>query len=310
MGAGRTARIGVVAGLICLLALAWIPSAGAAKRLRVKCTSGSLFGPEHTVVTLPGPLEPAIAGSFAVLRRATGPEDQLPQLNPVEEELRSELAGYYPESVRQLLRFPDGRRYFLVVGLPQIVAVPPAACLPAQLRARRRSLVEQQQARAKVPVYCVATVGEASSFSLISLFQGGACHSFKGIYRAEGPAANAFSTSLVVEIVPDGVAAVRLGYRDGMAITATVSEDVYAYTPPRDLVRHAESVLARSFASPPSKHLSKSQRKRRERRLIRLIERTFAQLVPAKVQWLGPSGQVLRTMTPSGASSAPAILNG
>src|SRR5205823_3506196 len=113
---------------------------------------------ERAPAQLPGSVEPAIASGFGVLRRASNAGDQPPPLNPLAEEVGYRLAGYYPGQVRQLFSLPDGRRFFLVVGLPRVFAIPPARCLPRQLRSQRNQLVEEELKRAREPIYCIAAV--------------------------------------------------------------------------------------------------------------------------------------------------------
>jgi len=106
---------------------------------------------------LPGSVDPSIAASFGVLRRASTAGDEPPPLNPLAEEVGDRLAGYYP-GVRQLFQFPGGRRFFLVVGLPRLLPIPPAQCLPSQLRSRRKQPVEDELKRAQEPLYCIVGV--------------------------------------------------------------------------------------------------------------------------------------------------------
>jgi hypothetical protein len=244
-------------------------------------------------VTLPDPLDPAIVGNFAVLRRASGPQDQVPPVNSLAEQVGIYLSGYYPGFVRQLFQLPDGRRLFLISGLPRLIPVPATRCLARTLRPRRNQLVEQQVRRGTEPVYCLAVIGgRPSSFSGEP-----GCRRFADVYTGANLLASDTSTSPVVELAPDGVASVRLSYRDGTTITAQVLESAYMFTPPQAPIRRANVTLERVVrVLAPAKGPRPSRG--RQRSALELVQRTLAALAPVQVQWLAADGRLLRTVTP------------
>lgn len=307
MGARPIARTAALTAAFALLAHA--PVAGARGASSPPGCAGGLAGAidaEESVPALSTPVDPAATASFSVLRRPLGPQDALPPLNPLEEDVHGELAGYYPETIRQLLALPDGKRFFVIVGLPHVISLPPARCLPPQLRKQRKAILEQQLVKARQPAYCVVTVGGPASPFLDKLFEGDSCLPLQSVYEAAGIVSKAFSSSAVVDLVPDGVASVRLIYRDGISLTAAVSEDAYQYTPPPKLVERAKRLLIEEVKG-TRKHPNKAQR-RRERAHRRALKRAVAALAPTQVLWLDAAGQALRTIDPKGSPGAGGLL--
>jgi hypothetical protein len=256
------------------------------------CRTGSITREaEPEPMALSGAPEPAALSMFGVLRRAAGPADQLPPLSRIGFEVDSELSSYYPGDIRQLVRLPNGSRYFVIPGFKRVPQLPPERCLPKQLRHLRRPEPE--------PVYCVAGVGPGVELS------GTSCQTLAEI-ETGGDLAEAyfFSTPFQVDLVPDGVATVRLAYRGGTVITAPVSENAFMFTPPRGPIERAKAKLkrlGRTFeleGKHESKHLTRRQQRRRARVAIGLLDRVLAELPPKQVQWLDAGGHVLRSFTP------------
>jgi hypothetical protein len=308
MGVGRMSRITAVCLAVgAVVAVESAPGVAARKRAATSssCNPSQTIlgaespGPEVGAPTaLSGGMDPAILGRFAVLRRAAGPADQLPLLNPIDFQLDIELGSYYPAYIRQLAQLPDGSRVFLVPGFRRAAAVPAARCLPKQLRSQRKKLVEQQLKRATEPVYCVGEIGPRSR----PLANAG-CRPFADIETGAALAATRFSGFPVTDIVPDGVARVRLIYSDGNAVAAPVSENAYTFTPPRASVGRVKALLGRLMQGIHRGHLTKRQRQRQEEALFKLILHALRRLSPTRVQWLDGGGNVLRSFTPRRASS-------
>jgi hypothetical protein len=317
MGGATQRGIAVAPIVLALLAgLAAIPAAGrAAILLRPPapparaCETFSLGSEESAPQALAGPLEAGLLASYAVLRRAAVAADQPPQLNSLELQLGYELSAYYPAYTRQLLVSTDGRRFLLFVGLPRVPAVPPARCLPRRLRAQRPRLVAEQLQHAREVVFCIAAVGR--SRGLLG-GAGAGCLPFASVADGEEVIADGFSTRAVVELVPDGVATVRLHYRDGGVITAAVSEGAYAYLPPQGPVRMLHNALRN--AGPAHElgrtHLGARERRSYENALSRLIRRARLAATPTAIEWLGGEGGLLRTIVPhtSARGIAPASI--
>jgi hypothetical protein len=296
MSANRIHRIAVVCLLMGAIGSVLAASATAKQRTTspAVCRSGSLSQErEAEPVELAGAPEPAVLGRFGVLRRAAGPADQLPPLSRIGVEVDSELSGYYPGYIRQLVQLPDGSRYFLIPGFKRVPDLPPEQCLPKQLRHGGQPKSE--------PVYCVVGTGPN-----VSALSGLGCQTLAEIETGGDLADPYTSSSLVVDLVPDGVATVRVVYRGGIVITAPVSENAFSFTPPRAPIEHAKAAfkrLERTFelgGKHKSRHkrLTKRQRQRRVQAAIKLLTRVLSQIPPKQIQWLDAGGSVLRSFTP------------
>ncbi len=296
MSANRLYRIAVV----CLLAGAIgsvLAASATAKQGAAKPSSCSGILPlepesEPEPVELAGPLEPAVLGEFGVLRRAAVPADQLPPLNRIGSRVGSELSSYYPGYIRQLVRLANGSRYFLIPGFKRVPKLPPARCLPKQLRHLRQPKPE--------PVYCIAGIGPT-----VRPLAGISCQTLAEIETGGDLAEPYFSSSFQVDLVPDGVATVRLVYRGGTVIAAPVSENAFVFTPPRGLIERAKAAfkrLERVFENERThrhRHLTKRQRQRAVGVVIKALDHVLSQLPPKQVQWLDAGGRVLRSFTPN-----------
>ncbi len=257
--------------------------------------SGIVHEFESEPKELPGAPEPAALGRFGVLRRAAVPADQLPPLNQLGPRLGFELNSYYSGYIRQLLELPNGVRYFLIPGIKRVPHLPPAQCLPARLRHLRQPKPET--------VYCVASIG-----SNVHQLSSAGCQTLAEIETGGDLADPYFSGSFQVDLVPDGVATVRLVYRGGAAITAPVSENAFTFTPPQTPIARARAALKRlerAFERElkykhkhTAAHPTKRQLQRRERVASKLLERVLSELPPKQVQWLDAGGNVLRSFTP------------
>jgi hypothetical protein len=297
---------------MCLLAGAFasvLVSAATAKQRTTtspECRSSGIAEElELEPVELAGAPEPAALSRFGALRRPAGPADQLPPLNRIGSRLGLELASYYPAYIRQLVKVPNGSRYFLIPGLKRVPDLPPAQCLPKQLRHLRQPQPE--------PVYCVAGVG--SDVRQLPRF---GCQTLAEIETGGDLAEPYYSSSFQVDLVPDGVTTVRLVYRGGTVITAPVSENAFMFTPPRPPIARARAALKRlerTFeleGGHKSKHrrLTKRQRQRRARAAIKLLDRVLGELPPKQVQWLDAGGHVLRSFRPHRDRSGFLVITG
>lgn len=225
------------------------------------------------------------------MRRAAVPADQLPPLNRIGSSVSSELSSYYPGYIRQLVRLADGSRYFLIPGFKRAPDLPPARCLPKQLRHLPQPKPEL--------VYCVAGVGPT-----VRPITGVNCQTLAEIEAGTDLAEPYFSSSFQVDLVPDGVATVRLVYRGGTVITAPVSENAFAFTPPPGLIERAKAAfkrLERAFENERThrhKHLTKRQRRHAVGVVIKALDHVVSKLPPTQVQWLDAGGHVLRSFKP------------
>lgn len=241
-------------------------------------------------------LEAPVLSTFAVFRRAALPSDQIPALSPVGENLDSELASYYPAYVRELKALPSGERYYVVPGFRRLQDVPPARCLPPNLRAERPKLVEEAHKAASELVYCIAQVGGSNG-----LGGGGGCESFAEVEKSSRVFAGGLLRSSIMELVPDGVASVRITYAHLVPMLAPVSENAYLVTVPKSATTNAERFLARILKSEPKgKHLTKKQKAKQEAKALNTFINALAQVAlasaPEKLEWLDSSGAVMRTI--------------
>jgi hypothetical protein len=255
--------------------------------------SGIVHEFESEPKELPGAPEPAALGRFGVLRRAAVLADQLPPLNQLGPRLGFELNSYYSGYIRQLLELPNGSRYFLIPGIKRVPDLPPERCLPTRLRHLRQPKAET--------VYCVSGIG-----SNVRQLPSAGCQTLAEIETGGDLADPYFSSSFQVDLVPDGVATVRLTYRDGATITAPVSENAFTFTPPRPPVARAKAALKRLDrvfelevkSRHTLTHHAKRQLQRYERVASKLLQRALSELPPKQVQWLDANGHVLRSFTP------------
>jgi hypothetical protein len=257
---------------------------------RPSCVSFEFRSTGPTAET--GALDPTVTSMFAVLRRPVGVNDQLPPLNPLSEDLGYQLRSYFPASIRQIASDPEGERYFLIAGFERGFHIPPARCLPKQARRHRAQLVAEQRKRESQPVYCIEDIGPHRP-----QYGGASCQPFASIQTGGSLIATAQSTSDVIELVPDGVATVRLRYRSGTVITASVANNAFDFTPPQRPIKEAGARVRRLFQTFSRTHTHLDQ-SRAERLLVKRLREAFSQLTPATVEWLGVSGQPIRSFQP------------
>jgi hypothetical protein len=108
--------------------------------------------------------------------------------------------------------------------------------------------------------------------------------------------ATAESTSDVLELAPDGVATVRLLYRNGSVVVAPVVNNVFSFTPPERLIKEAKVGVQRF-----ERELRKEPRSRRPhalRRLAKLFREALDGVRPQTVEWLAANGQPVRIFRP------------
>jgi hypothetical protein len=120
------------------------------------------------------------------------------------------------------------------------------------------------------------------------------------------------SNSDVVELVPDGVATVRLDYLERNVVTATVTSNAFSFTPPQRLVKDVQRRLR-----PLRRELIQELRKQRHhphatpvrRGIVRRERAIRDELRPRSVEWIGANGQIVRSFQPQGESSGGGALS-
>jgi len=249
---------------------------------------------------LSAPLSATILSRFAVFRRSALPSDELSGLGSggggLARELGAvyELSGYYPAYVRRLMRAADGRRYFAIPAYGRSEPVVPARCLPGGPRERRK-LVERQRRLLTEPVDCIVEDGGDET----SAPQG--CETFAAI--DEGGRvfqADALTNEPVVELAPDGVASARVVYREARAITVSVSDNAFSFTPPPPTPRVAAE-LRRLRPAISANHSTAAQR-----RLTLQWDHIVRESDPTKLEWLDTAGRVIRAINAPAAGRAAA----
>ncbi len=270
------------------IAIAALPAAAAATKH--PCTESSVgLGPQAPNAET-APLEASVTAMFAFLRRPAGPEDALPSLNPFDQDIGFQLRAYFPGEIRQIARDPDGERYFEIPGFERGITLPPARCLPAPLRQRRAQIVEELHKREAQPVYCIDELGPKRP-----RYPEGRCSAFADVQTGASLIATAQSTTEVIEVAPDGVATVRLRYRNGDVITAPVAGNVFDFTPPQRPIKKLEA-LRRRFG----REIRKGRvHGRALEPLARRLETARARLVPQTVEWFAGDGQQVRVLHPA-----------
>jgi hypothetical protein len=307
---GLATVLGACAALSATAAATGVVAAAPAARTAAaqSCTEPEIPGGPPTA--LPGTVDAATVEGFAVLRRDQQPSDLPPPLNPLAEQVEPTLASYYPVELRRIVALPDGRQYFLITGFLRAVAPTSVACLPPGAPPALRRLVEAEAQRVKLPVYCVGVVGEQRRSIPILLTEagGGECEPFASIREGARVLETDSSTVPVADIVPDGVASVRLGYRDRIQITAAVHENGYVFTPPRVLVARWRRLLEH----PPvkvgallRKHLSRARRHHEEHVLEAFYLRAARLIAPTRIEWLAADGSVVRLIQPHPSATVP-----
>ncbi len=247
------------------------------------------------------PLDAAILSSFTIFRRPPLASDEPPGLNLTAGGLGRELykayklSSYYPAYIRQLTRLPDGRRYFVIPAYGRPEAVVPAHCLAGGARARR-ALVEEQHRRLVEPVDCMIETGGGENAPP----QG--CEPFAAIDEGDRVfQSDALTREPTVELVPDGVASVRIDYRETPAIGVAVSENAFLLTPPPPTPR-VETELKRLERLKPAivtTHPTTAQR----RRITLQWDKTVEETEPTRIEWLDSAGRLVRALSPPTAES-------
>jgi hypothetical protein len=204
--------------------------------------------------------------------------------------------------VSQLTRLPGGRCYFVIPAFGRPETVPPAHC--PSVGVRRRELVEQQHRRLVEPVYCIIEVGSGGNAPgcepFAAIDEGERVFRSSGVFRSS----HYFTGEQTVELVPDGIASVRIAYRATAPIVVPVSENALLFTPPPPPPR-LEADLKRLEPRLVDKHLTKAQR----RSITMRWDKTVAETYPTKIEWLDDGGGLVRAISApiAGSNSATSV---
>jgi hypothetical protein len=288
----------LAAGIALLLGLTASPAAAATARSAAACRSPAfrtLLGDDAEPVEISGALDPSVIAQYGVLRRAATAADALPPLNRFGSEVEGEIGSYYPSYIRRLAVLPTGTRYFLVSGLPKLVTLPPARCLPKVERAKLPKIVALEHRLAAEPVYCIGTVGTlGSEHGEVN------CARYSAVSTGAGLAESEYAEGPHLELVPDGVASVRLTFHGSPPLVAAVSENAYMFTTPGSSIGLLSARLRKD-----EKKLIKHERhpdKKELRAALKLIQDLGKERIP-KVEWLGAEGKTIKAFTPRAEES-------
>jgi hypothetical protein len=260
----------------------------------------NLLGPRRPLPkALSTPLAPTTLSSFAIFRRPPLPSDEPSGLNLAAGGLGRELykayelSSYYPAYVRQLTSLPDGRRYFVIPAYGRSEAVVPAHCLAGGERARR-ALIEEQHQRQVESVDCIIEMGGGENAPPQGCEPFAATDEGDRVFQSD-----ALTKEPTVELVPDGVASVRIAYRETPEITVPVSENAFMFTPPLPTPR----VAAELKRLEPRIVATRSTTARR-RRVTLQWDKAVDETDPTRIEWLDNAGGLIRTINPPTAASS------
>lgn len=238
---------------------------------------------------LPGALEAGVLTSFSVFARPQNASDQLPPVNTAGVSLEFRMASYYPGEIRQLFALPNGHRFLAIPGFLRTFEVPPAICLPKAVRKHRAQLVEEEARLRTAPAYCIVELGSKR------IFGGGECTPFSEAARSRGVfAAGPTGSETVVEMVPNGISAVRVVYPHGPPVLAAVHENAYLLNVPAGILRELHKLERRLSRVHFPKHPSKAQQRALDRTLSKLFHLIAARTEPLRVEWLAADGSTVK----------------
>jgi hypothetical protein len=178
-------------------------------------------------------------------------------------------------------------------GRPE--AIPPAHCFPT---GKRHELVKQKHRRLIEPVYCIiemvgngnASVPGCEPFAQVN-------ESFRAFHVSDF-----LGGEPTIELVPDGVASVRIAYRATAPIVAHVSENAFVLIPPptphTQLDTRLRGLLHRLF----DKHLTRAQ----QLRITIEYDRAYRGTYPIGIEWLNSTGGLMRALSLPTAESSSA----
>jgi len=289
-GVRAVSRLGRKASVVALVVagvlVAVSSSAGAGGRgsrsggLPAACAS--LDAPTPPARAVPG--SAVTNGPYAIFRRPPVPGDAL---SADAADQVDTLASYDPTATR--LIFTTGvARVYLVRGHYQRLVVP-GACLSRLPRADARTLRLLERELAGQAAVCFnldQTVDQSTSMACVPPAAGTG-----GYALATVPGLRDLRSSLIVGLVPDGVARVDVRYRTAGTVHGTVRSNVVAYRPPAALSR---GLLERDLRGPP-------------RVVLRRLRRLILDQIPTQITWRDVREQVLRTFTPPPALLREAI---
>ncbi len=235
------------------------------------------------------PLESGIAAHFAVFRRGPLGRDNPRDVDAASGALSHilgkyyELASYYSAYVRRLTASRGGPN-FVVPAFARPELVPPARCLPTGVHAVR---VEQQRRRAAEPVFCTI---EASGSRTRPL----GCEPFAQVDASLRAfhASDLLGREPIIEMVPDGVAWVRVTYGGTSPLTVPVVENAFEFTPPPAPHDQLTAYLRVLLPKLSGEGVTSAGRLA----ATKAWNRAFVGTYPIRIEWLDGSRKVIRSI--------------
>jgi hypothetical protein len=222
------------------------------------------------------------------------PSDKVPSADGLGRELYKdyELSSYHPAYVRQPTGLPGNRRYFVIPAFGRPEATPPSHCFPT---GERRELVEQERRRLVEPVFCIIEVGTNRNAPVPG------CEPFAQVDESFGAfhVSDFLGGEPTMELVPDGVASVRIIYQGTAPIVAHVSENAFVLTPPPTPNTRLDTGLRRLLRRLFGKRLTKAERLR----ITIKYNNAFTGTYPTRIEWLNSAGGLVRALGPPTAES-------
>jgi hypothetical protein len=143
-------------------------------------------------------------------------------------------------------------------------------------------------------VYCIEDVAAAQGH-----YGASGCQPFAAVQSGARLIAQDESSTDVVELVPDGVAAVRLHYLQGNAVTSAVAGNAFTFIPPQRPLKEAQLTLRHLRRQIVGRFgAGRGHRFHLLRRFVKLAREIRKRLQPQTVEWIDPGGQVIRSFTP------------
>jgi hypothetical protein len=276
------------------VALALCPHAGAATSPAACFFANNRIGEPAQIAT---PVPDAVVADFAALRRPAAAGDALPPLNLAADELTGTLATYYPAAIRLLLE-EAGVRYFLVTGYEREPTLVPACLSPSELHERAR-LVQLAHERATTPTYCIVELGASGETpDRTPCQQLPEIESTSPLFEPLGER----GPRPLAQLVPDGVAAVRVDFAAHAPAVIAVREDLLLYDAPNPFVK-VIALLEREARR--HSHAGPAEQRRIARRLLPRVRRLLAEAEPTRLEWLDASGTAVRTIVAPHGSAGP-----
>jgi hypothetical protein len=229
---------------------------------------------------------------FDTARPTDGAGVPLAQATLTTELARSyELASYFPASVRRVRAATDSSTYVLV-AFARAEPAPSAECVKL-LKRSHPGVARSQGVRGDIPLYCFVDAHASAERDL-------GCARLDEVEASPRVFAASFVFHApVLDLVPRGVAAVRVEFPEHAPIVAEVRAGTFLLrvpsAPPPRLRRtfaRLEPLVTAGADAPGAKASA------RWRRAVAEWNRAVALTRPIRVEWLSRSGSVLRTIGP------------